>query len=125
MNVAQLINAANPFEVVRLYAVHWTEDGWADVSKFLRFKFLLNESVGIRGDMRAVVCRMCGDQRDDGIVRYEVDGLDGRGKRWGLEFRSWSEWKLMEVVDQSGENLSTDMLAMNLYYEMTWYGLDL
>lgn len=29
MNVVQIINAANPREVARLYAEYWTDDEWA------------------------------------------------------------------------------------------------
>jgi hypothetical protein len=123
VNVAQIINAANPGEVARLYAAHWTDGEWADVATFVRFKSMLNAAVGVSGKMRAVVAPIANDfGEDDGIVRYEVDGDDDSGTHWSLSFTSWSEWKLMEVVDRSDARLSTDMLAMSLYYEMTWHG---
>lgn len=73
--------------------------------------------------MRAVVAPISDPfDESDGAVRYEVDGDDGSGTHWSLGFTGWPEWKLMEVIDRSGANLSTDMLAMSLYYEMTWHG---
>jgi hypothetical protein len=127
MNVSQIINAADAKEVARLYALHWAEDDWADLATFLRFKTMLNAAVGVNGAMRAVVAPITDDEgTSDGIGndtgRYDVSGDDGSGTTWSLSFSSWSDWKLMEVVDRTTENLPTDMLAMNLYYEMTWYG---
>jgi hypothetical protein len=123
VNVVQTINAASPSEVARLYGEHWTDDEWANVATFLRFKSLLNAAVGISGEMRAVVAAISDDFGDgDGAVRYDVCGDDGNESNWSLGFTTWPEWKLMDVEDRSGASLSTDMLAMNLYYEMTWHG---
>jgi hypothetical protein len=123
MNVAQIINAADSSEVARLYASHWTDDEWADVSTFLRFKSMLNAAVGVSGKMRAVVAPVTDDFGEgDGTLRFEAYGDDGSGTHWSLGFTTWPEWKLMEVIDRSGAKLSTDMLAMSLYYEMTWHG---
>ena len=123
MNVAQIINAANPDKVARHYAAHWIDDEWADAATFRCFKSMLNAAVGVSGTMRAVIAPIADDfGESDGTLRYEVDGDDGSGTHWSLGFTSWSEWKLMEVEDRSGTNLSADMLAMGLYYEMTWHG---
>ncbi len=104
MNVAQIINAA-------------------DAATFRRFKSMLNAAVGVSGTMCAVVAPITNNfGEDDGTVRYEVDGDDGSGAHWSLSFTGWSEWKLMDVIDRTGSALSTDMLAMCLYYEMTWHG---
>lgn len=123
MNVVQTINAASASEVARLYAEYWTCDEWAEVATFQRFKSKLNATVGVRGTMRAVVAPITDEFGEgDGIVRYEVYGDDGGGTHWSLGFTAWTEWKSMDVVDRSGVSLSTDMLAMSLYHEMTWHG---
>lgn len=123
MNVVQTINAADASEVARLYARHWSSDEWAQAATFHRFKGMLNGVVGVSGTIRAVVAPITDDFGEgDGIARYQIHGDDGGGVDWSLGFTTWAEWKLMDVVDRSSAGLSTDMLAMNLYYEMTWHG---
>ena len=123
MNVSQTINAASPSEVARLYAVHWVDDDWADEATFRRFTAMLNATVGVSEPMRAVITAIPDEFGErDGAARYDVSGDDGIESNWSLGFTSWSEWKLMEVVDRSGANLSTDILAASLYFEMTWHG---
>jgi hypothetical protein len=123
MNVIQTINAASPAEIARLYAAHWTDDEWADAATFQRFKAMLNAAIGVSGAMRAVIAPVIDPfDEGDGTVRYEVCGDDGSESNWSLGFTTWPEWKLMAVVDGSDAGLSTDMLAMSLYYEMTWHG---
>jgi hypothetical protein len=122
MNVVQIINAASASEVCRLYAQHWIEDEWAKIITFRRFKAMLNAAVGVQGNMRAVVAELTEDLDERGFVRHDVSGDDGSGRNWSLGFTSWAEWKLMEVDDRSGVGLSIEMLAMSLYYEMSWHG---
>lgn len=55
MNVVQVINAASVSNVCRFYALHWNDDEWARPENFLRFKALLNDTVGFCGKMAAVV----------------------------------------------------------------------
>ncbi len=91
MNVVQIINAADPAEVARLYAFHWTDDEWADAATFRRFKSMLNAAIGISGTMRAVVGPIASDFGEESeITRYEVDGDDGSGTHWSLGFTSWA-----------------------------------
>jgi hypothetical protein len=123
VNVVQIINAASASEVALLYSKHWVDDEWADEATFQQFKSMLNSTVGVSGNMRAVVSAITDHFDDrDGAVRYDVSGDDGKESNWSLGFTTWPEWKLMEVVDSSGAGLSTDILAMSLYYEMTWHG---
>lgn len=44
------------------------------------------------------------------------------GQDWSLSLTDWSEWKNMQVRDESNKSLSTDQLAAHIYYEMTWHG---
>ncbi len=40
----------------------------------------------------------------------------------GLDFTEWGEWAQMDVVNETGEELSPTVLAALVFYEMTWHG---
>ena len=120
MDVVTTLNRANPDDVIRLYRRDWGDDDWSNPESFAQFKRVLNGLISVKTGMKAVIAPIPEAQGGNG--RFEVEGDDGSGQHWSLSLTPWEEWRAMEVFDRSGRELSVEMLAMSLYYEMTFHG---
>lgn len=120
MDVLNILNRANPDDVIRLYRRDWGDDDWSNPESFAQFKRVLNSLISVKTGMIAVIAPIPDAQGGNG--RFEVEGDDGTGQHWSLALTPWEEWRAMDVYARSGRELSVEMLAMSLYYEMTFHG---
>jgi len=120
MRVIDCINEASRDGVLAAYSAAY--DDTPDQETWLRFKRVLNDCALVRRDdgMAVILRHVAPDDEDEAYI--DVGGRGRTGERWALCFTDWSDWKGMEVIDETGQALTVDQIAAHLFYEMTWYG---
>lgn len=122
MMVLDLVRAADPEVVAKVYASAYVADGWATAEAFREFVTVLGQQEpNTRLLERGMVAEVSLRTRE-GTAYFSCDGRDAEGSVWALDLSPWSDWVLLPVVDATGQILSVDELAAHVYYEITFGG---
>lgn len=117
--VVEYINKAHPAEAVA--ALNETQGIQIDEARWDLFKKLVNEAVQVDSDIEIIIRYQ--EFKYDNVDEkfFDVCGREG-GDTLALDFMEWGDWKGQPVINETGEEMTPDNIAAQLYYEMTWHG---